>query len=139
MARSDQTGTLAVPVETVRREPVESARARIRDIVAEYEAMEVIVGLPVNLQGQSTASTTDAVDFATSLAGLVGVPVRTVDERLSTRSAARDLHDSGRSARSQRSIIDQQAAVIILQQALEIERVGGDVPGELISGVARPA
>lgn len=130
VARSDQTGTLAVPVETVRREPHDAALARVIAIAAEYEAMECVVGLPINLLGERTASTEDALAFAVQLADGLSVAVRTVDERLSTRTAARDLRDSGISSRSQRPLIDQQAAVIILQHALEIERTLGEPPGD---------
>ena len=79
-----------------------------------------------------TASTTDAREFAASVAGWVGLPVRLVDERLSTVSAQRALRDSGRRTKGSRPVIDQVAAVIILQNALDSERSAGRPPGELV-------
>jgi putative Holliday junction resolvase len=61
------------------------------------------------------------------------VPVRLVDERLSTVSAQRALHQSGRSVKSSRTVIDQVAAVIILQNALDFERTAGRPPGSVVS------
>lgn len=129
VARSDATGTLAVPVETVPRHPEDSALARLSALVGEYEALEVIVGLPLNLRAERTPSTDDAVGFAERLSALVPVPVRLVDERLSTTAASRSLHASGIASRNQRRIIDQQAAVVILQHALELERANAQPPG----------
>jgi putative holliday junction resolvase len=126
VARSDRDGLLATPVETLAREGGLDALVAI---VAELEPMEVVVGLPLSLRGGDTPSTGDARDFAAELAGRIGVPVRLVDERLSTVSAQRELHRSGRNARTSRAVIDQVAAVIILQNALDSERAGGRPPG----------
>ena len=126
LARSDNHGMLATPVETVARDLTGlTDLARIRAVVLELDAVEVIVGLPLALSGNATASTDDAVDFAGRLARTVEVPVRLVDERLSTVSAQSALRASGRSARTQRPVIDQVAATIILQHALDSERASG--------------
>ncbi len=138
VARSDFSGMLAVPVETVQREPQDRALERVRALVGEYDAMEIVVGLPINLQGDSTPSTQDALSFAAALSAVTDVPIRTIDERLSTRSAARSLRESGVSTRSQRPLIDQQAAVVILQQALEFERLQNTPPGTSIVYPERP-
>lgn len=138
VARSDYTGALAVPVETIRREPSEDAIARIHLISAEYEAIEMIVGLPLNLRGESTLSTEDALDFARALSRSSAVPVRVLDERLSTRSASRSLRESGISSKKHRPVIDQQAAVVILQQALDLEKTSGHFPGTSIDTRERP-
>ena len=138
VARSDGLGMLAVPVETVPREPAAAALQRISDLVRDYEAIEIVVGLPINLKGEQTPSTADAIGFAQSIALSCAVPVRTVDERLSTRTASRELRESGVSARSQRPLIDQQAAVVILQQALETERLRGVPAGDLLELPERP-
>ena len=97
---------------------------------AELGAFEVIVGLPLALSGAHTASTADAVGFAESLAAEVGVPVRLVDERLSTVSATHALRASGRNAKKARPVVDQVAATIILQHALDAERASGRPPGD---------
>jgi len=129
VARSDSHGMLATPVETVGRDLSGQADLdRIRAIVAELEAVEIIVGLPLALSGGSTASTQDARDFAAALTTL-GVPVRMVDERLSTVSAQSALRASGRKAKTQRPVIDQVAATIILQHALDTERSSGRPAG----------
>ncbi|MFW8745650.1 Holliday junction resolvase RuvX, partial [Mesorhizobium japonicum] len=91
--------------------------------------LEIVVGLPLSLSGGDTPSTADARAFAGELAARTTVPVRLVDERLSTVSAQRELHRSGRSARTSRAVIDQVAAVIILQNALDSERAAGRPPG----------
>lgn len=127
VARCDPDGLLATPVETVPRD--EAAVARLVALAEEYSAVEILVGLPLNLRGEDTASTTDAREFATALAAASTFPVRLVDERLSTVSAHAALRDSGRSQRSSRSIIDQVAAVVLLQQALDVEKSTGRPPG----------
>lgn len=132
IARSDFHGMLATPVETVQRGPGDLAR--IAAIVAELDAVEIIVGLPLALSGSETASTGDARSFAESLAAApAGPPVRLVDERLSTVSAHSAMRSSGRSTRQSRAVIDQVAAVIILQHALDVERSGTHAPGELVN------
>jgi putative Holliday junction resolvase len=121
---------LATPLETVKRGRGDIAR--IGAIVSELEALEVIVGLPLSLSGSRTASTEDAVGFAQRLAKAVSVPVRMIDERLSTVSAQSSMHASGRTTKSSRGQIDQAAATVILQQALDVERASEAPPGTLV-------
>jgi putative Holliday junction resolvase len=129
VARSDPHGMLATPVETVARGVGDVER--ILAIAAELEAVELIVGLPLSLAGTATASTDDATGFARRLATVTELPVRLVDERLSTVSAQAALRASGRSSRQSRPVIDQVAAVIIVQHALDFERNAGTPPGEI--------
>ncbi|MEJ1155479.1 MULTISPECIES: Holliday junction resolvase RuvX [Microbacterium] len=131
VARCDPDGMLAVPVETVARE--QQSVARVAAIAAEYDALEILVGLPLNMQGTDTQSTTDAREFAAALAQVSERPVRLVDERLSTVSAHAALRSSGRSQRSSRNIVDQVAAVVLLQQALDVEKNTGRSPGTPLS------
>jgi putative Holliday junction resolvase len=129
VARSDRDGILATPVETVARGNGDVARIlALRD---EHDAVEFVVGLPLSLSGASTASTEDARAFALQLAR-AGTPVRLVDERLSTVTAQSQLRDNGRSTRTSRTVVDQVAAVIILQNALDSERSAGSPPGVLV-------
>lgn len=130
VARSDLHGMLATPVETVARG--DSDLDRIAALIREIEAVEVVVGLPIALSGRDTASTQDARDFAFDLASLRLAPVRMVDERLSTVSAHSALRASGRNAKNSRSVVDQVAAVIILQHALDHERAASEPPGALV-------
>ncbi len=134
VARTDPSGMIATPVETVPRAASGSADVdAILGHVSELDAVEVVVGLPLSLSGGDTASTGDARDFAAAIAARSPVPVRLVDERLSTVSAQTALRASGRKGKRQRSVIDQVAAVIIVQHALELERSSGLPPGQLVS------
>lgn len=133
MSRSDRDGLLATPYETVARSEDSSDYRMIAALIEEVSAQEIIVGLPLGLSGAATASTHDALHFAEQLNTLVSVPIRMVDERLSTVSAARALRANGKSSRQSRSIIDQTAATVILQLALDIERQTGSAPGKQLS------
>jgi putative Holliday junction resolvase len=131
VARSDLHGMLATPVETVARGSGD--RQRLLEIAAELAVVEIVVGLPLALSGRETASTGDARVFAQELAGLTDIPVRLVDERLSTVSANAAIRSSGRSQKESRSVIDQVAAAIILQHALDHERSGHSLPGAIVN------
>jgi putative holliday junction resolvase len=123
VALSDATGTLASPLETVKRARDESDLDRLAALVVEHEVTEVVVGEPRHLSGASGASAADADAYARALAGRIGnVPVHLVDERLSTVTAAHSLREAGRDSRAQRSVIDQAAAVVILQHFLDSRR-----------------
>jgi putative Holliday junction resolvase len=133
VARSDPSAILAVPVETVARSADgDGDIRRILALAEEFDAIELVVGNPLSLSGAPTASTDDAIAFAGRLAA-AGSAVRLVDERLSTVSAQQALRASGKSSRSQRPIVDQVAAVIILQHAIDTERASGREPGRLIT------
>lgn len=132
VASCDPDGLIATPVETVPARDGDPI-ARIVALAREYAAIECIVGLPVGLSGREGAAAAKARDFAMRLvAAIPEVPVRLVDERMSTVTASAQLRASGRSARSSRSVIDQAAATVILQTALDAERTGGSAPGELL-------
>ena len=130
VATCDPAGLIATPVETLRRGRGDlDALSRL---VTEREAIEVVVGLPTTLAGQHGAAAEAAEAYAETVAGRVAVPVRLVDERLSTVGAQRGLRASGVDTRRGRSVIDQAAAVIILQAALDAERRSGTAPGRLV-------
>ncbi len=133
LARSDPHGLIATPVATVPRDPAGSADVRrILAVATEIDCAELVVGLPLALSGRATAATYDAEGVARRLADATEIPVRLVDERLSTVSAQGALRASGRGSRKQKPVIDQVAAVIILQHALETERAAGSPPGALV-------
>lgn len=136
VARCDPHAMLATPVETVARDHDGDADLiRIEQIANELGAMEIVVGLPLNLRGERTLSTEDAVAFAERLAARfipLAITVRLVDERLSTVSAQGQLRQAGKKTKQSRSIIDQAAAVVILQHALDTERSRGTAPGETV-------
>jgi putative Holliday junction resolvase len=121
VAMSDATGTLASPLETLQRAKDGSDLDRLAALVVEHEVTEVVVGEPRHLSGASGASAQDADAYARALVGRISadVPVHMIDERLSTVSAASSLRASGVDSRRQRPVIDQAAAVVILQSYLD--------------------
>jgi putative holliday junction resolvase len=120
LALSDPTGTLASPLDTLRRAKDGSDLTRLAELVVEHEVTEVVVGQPKHLSGASGASARDADAYARALADrLPDVPVHMIDERLSTVTAASALRASGVDSRRQRPVIDQAAAVVILQSYLD--------------------
>ena len=128
---SDPDGILATPVETVRRDRGVAHLRRLASLVGELEVVEVVVGLPRTLANRTGSSADDAVAVAEALAGRIGpVPVRLADERLTTVSAARFLRDAGVRAKEQRGMIDQAAAVAILQGWLDERRNAARTPKE---------
>jgi putative Holliday junction resolvase len=157
LAASDPDGVVATPVETVPRDAAGWTRylkalaapavagspatvpapptdlARIAAEVEERFAAVVYVGLPRHLSGSEGSASQAARVYAGALASVVApVPVRLVDERMSTVSAHQALHASGRSGRRHRQVVDQAAAVVILQSALEAERAGRSRAGERV-------
>jgi len=130
VAASDPNGILATPLETVRRERSGRHVRRLAELVAELDAVEVIVGLPRTLADRTGPSARDAIDLADVLARRVApIPVRLADERLTTVSAQRSLREAGVRAKGQRGMIDQAAAVAILQSWLDQRRAV--LPGEV--------
>lgn len=131
VASCDPDGILATPVETVPGRDVPAAQRRLKQLVDEYEPIEIVVGLPRSLNGREGPAAAKIRLFTQELARLVApIPVRLVDERMTTVTASQGLRASGVKSKKGRSVIDQAAAVIILQQALESERASGKAPGE---------
>jgi len=141
LAASDPDGLIATPVETLVRghvrageDAVPSDLARIVQEVSERSARVVYVGLPRHLSGAEGAAATSVRAYAGDLAKLVApVAVMLVDERMSTVTAHQALHASGRAGRRHRAVVDQVAAVVILQSALEAERATGRRAGEPVA------
>ncbi len=125
VALSDPSGILATPLVTLNRDrPGGSDLAALAALVVEHEVVEVVVGLPRTLAGRHGAAACAAQDYARTLAERIGagVPVRLTDERLTTVSATRVLAGRGVRGRKQRAVVDQVAAVEILQGWLEARR-----------------
>ncbi len=131
LAASDPDGLIATPVATLQR-----GQGDVDAIVTEVHergVQTVYVGLPRHLSGAEGASAASARAYSEALAQAVApVPVRLVDERMSTVSAHRALSASGRPGRRHRAVVDQAAAVMILQDALDSERATGWRPGERV-------
>jgi putative pre-16S rRNA nuclease len=123
VAASDPDGILATPVETVRRDRSGRHVRRLAELATELAAVEVIVGLPRTLADRTGPSAQDAIELSEALARRIApTPVRLADERLTTVSAQRSLRAAGVRAREQRGVIDQAAAVAILQSWLDQRR-----------------
>ncbi len=135
VAACDGDGILAYPVATLARDPDESGDdavdlAEIARLSRDLAVVEIVVGLPRSLDGGEGPAAVGARGYAQSIARVCApVPVRLVDERLTTVDAHRGLRASGVSGRGQRRVVDQAAAVLILQSALDTERATGSAPG----------
>lgn len=133
VARCDLWGLLATPVETVRRRPSGADLSRIAQLAVECDVLEIVIGLPLSLSGGEGTASAAARKYAEALAQRVHpLSVRLVDERLTTVSAHRALREAGVAGRRQRGVVDQAAAVVILQSALDAERVSGQPPGSIV-------
>ena len=123
VATSDPDGLLATPVETVRRERTNRHLRRLAQLVDELGVVEVVVGLPRTLANRTGQSALDAIAVADALAERIApTPVRMADERLTTVTSQRSLREAGVRAKGQKAMIDQVAAVGILQFWLDQRR-----------------
>ena len=131
VAVCDPDGMLATPVETVAAGS--DAIGRLAELVREYDAIECVVGMPIGLSGLEGPAAVKVRAFCDDLLKAIDpVPIRLFDERMSTMTAESLLRERGRSGSSRRSVIDQAAATVILQTALDSERTRGSAPGETL-------
>jgi len=131
VASCDPGGLIASPLATVRRG--RGDLAELARLAAGRRVMEIVIGLPTSLSGNPGQAADQARDFAEALADIVApVPVRLVDERFTTVIADAALRRGGRDAKERRTVIDQAAAALLLQGALDAERQTGRPPGELV-------
>lgn len=138
VARSDPLGHMSIPLETVRRDRRGRDIERIKELAKDRAAIEIIVGLPKHMRGGKGESAEDARRFAERLKRrLPKLRVCLVDERLSSKQAHSRLFDAGLGTHEQKGVVDQVAAQIILDQALEIERLSGILPGVEINSDVR--
>lgn len=129
VSRSDPDGILATPLVTLARDltaapdAVPSDLAELAALVAEHEAVAVVVGLPVNLAGKHGPAAVHVKAYADRLVDVIApVPVTLTDERMSTVVASRRLAERGVRGKRQRAVVDQAAAVEILQSWLDAQR-----------------
>lgn len=133
LAASDPDGLIATPVETVKRATDGSDIRRIAAEVVDRSAAVVYVGLPRHLSGAESASSQAIRSYADALATAVApAAVHLIDERLTTVTAHQVLHTAGRSSKKHRAVVDQVAAVVILQSALDLERGSGRRAGRVV-------
>ncbi|MEO6997842.1 MAG: Holliday junction resolvase RuvX [Terracoccus sp.] len=140
VAASDPSAVLAHPVRTLPRDIKGGSDLNaLVALVVDLQAIEVVVGLPRQMSGSEGEAARLARAYALSLAERIQpVGVRLVDERLTTVAAHRRLRDSGVPGRGQRAVVDQAAAVLILQSALDAEASTGRAVGELVPARGRP-
>jgi len=131
IATCDPDGILASPLTTVSRG--DKDYQRIAELAAEYEVIEVLVGLPLTLKGEDGPAAIQVREFARQLARWVNVPVRLVDERLTTVSAQRSLRSAGRNTRESKSTIDAASAAVIVESAIETEKKTAKPAGHVIA------
>lgn len=134
VAVSDPDGILATPVETVAAGP--DAIKRLAQLVDELGIYECVVGLPLGLSGREGPAAIKVRAFCTELlAAIDPVDIRLFDERMTTMTADSILRERGRKGQDRRKVIDQAAATVILQTALDAERTRGSAPGESMRGM----
>ncbi len=132
IARSDSEGIMALPETTLAR--AEHTPAAVVDLARTYDVVGIVVGLPLTLSGERGPAAHEAETFAEQIASLVvDIPVRLLDERMTTREATRGLQAAGRDARKSRAVIDQAAAVILLNHALDAQRSSGIPAGRRVT------
>ena len=133
IALCDQEGILASPLDAVTRSAeLSETISSLANLVDTHGVIEVYVGDPLSLSGKETDSTSDARSVAAEISQSISIPVRLIDERLTTVTAATKLRASGISAKDSKSIIDSASAVEILESALRIEKRSGVAPGVLV-------
>lgn len=134
VARSDAEGIMALPVGTFTRET--SDFAGVLALLEEFYILEIYIGLPLNMDGTEGRNAKDARRWGARLARMIernfhgfGPDIRLIDERLSTVTAHQQLFEAGKKEITHRQVVDQQAAIIILESALQFERNTGKIPG----------
>jgi putative Holliday junction resolvase len=144
VAVCDRDGILATPLKTLERNVKKNTDIRVlAALAAELGAVQIFVGLPRTLKGEEHAAARMAEGYAQLLVAALeqnnsNVPVRLVDERLSTVTAHRNLHAAGMSSRNHRKVVDQVAAAGILQHAIDMQKARGTDVGSRVYAVSQP-
>lgn len=126
IAASDRSGTIATPLTVLKRSgSLPTDYQAIARIVDEEEAVAVVIGLPLNMDGSVGSAARNARIEAERLATVVGVPVYIHDERRSTVEADRVLMERNMNAQERRKVVDKVAAAVILQSWLDSRQIDG--------------
>ncbi|MFC8038339.1 Holliday junction resolvase RuvX [Paenarthrobacter sp. NPDC057355] len=144
LAQCDPDGILATPFKTVGRDAKKNSDVRlVVKHAAELPAVQIFVGLPRTMKGEERGSAAMATEYALLLvnelsrAGL-DIPVNLIDERLSSVTAHRNLHEAGMSSRNHRKVVDQVAAAGILQHAIDMQKARGTDVGRRVQAPTEP-
>ena len=133
VARCDATGTLASAHDVWKAADLGALIVQLRDLIDEYEPIEIVVGLPTDMRGEQGIAAQNVVQQTRELKShFPDVTWRLVDERLTTATARKQLAASGYSTRTDRKLIDAASAVVLLEDTLEAERRQGVAPGEIV-------
>jgi putative Holliday junction resolvase len=136
LAVSDPDSILSTPLPAlIRSKLLAETLQEILSLITDNGVVEVFIGDPLSLSGSETESTKDARQFANQLAELTSVPVRLVDERLTTVTASSKLRLNGLNAKAAKGLIDSASAVEILEQALNISKQFGKPAGSRAWGL----
>jgi putative Holliday junction resolvase len=119
LALSDETGTIAQPLQFLPAEPAAKLFDGLKAIVAERNVEQIVVGIPRNMNGTYGPSAEKAREFVAALKQVLTVPIHTWDERLTTVQANRFLIDAGMRREKRKERVDQTAAAILLQSYLD--------------------
>jgi putative Holliday junction resolvase len=130
VAVSDPDRRLAAGVETIARKAFQADAARLLMLAAERQAVGLVLGLPINMDGSEGPRAQSTRAFARNLARLTELPIAFWDERLSTAAVERELIAADVSRAKRAAVIDQHAAVFILQGALDFLRLAGERAGQ---------
>ena len=143
VAICDRDEILATPLKTLDRNPKKNLDVGIiAALAADRGAVQIFVGLPRTMKGEEHASARMATEYAQLLADALlraglDVPVHLVDERLSTVTAHRNLHEAGMSSKNHRKVVDQVAAAGILQHAIDMQKARGTDVGSRVHALPR--
>ncbi len=125
LALSDPLGFTAQGLQTLERQNIKQVIAHIAETVKNNQVGEIVIGLPVNMDGSQGFKAQEVLKFIPQLQIAAGVPVNTWDERLTSREASRLMIEEGLSRKKQRANSDRLAATLILQNYLEFKRPKG--------------
>ncbi len=124
VAVSDELGLTAQPVLTLyRKKPRDDVRSLAR-LARRYACTTVVAGYPLHMSGEPSAQAAKVQVLAEQLGQFSGLPIHFWDERLTSREAHQVLYEAGRPRQEHRSVVDQVAAVLILQGFLDARRQG---------------
>lgn len=130
VALSDPSGILAQPLVTIRRRHLRADLGDVAALVEKHDVKELVIGLPLNMDGSQGPMAEAALEFSRRLRGAIRIPIHTWDERLSTVAAERALLEGDVRRKKRREVIDQVAAAMILESWLAGRKTKAPPPEE---------
>jgi putative Holliday junction resolvase len=119
VALSDELGWTAQPLETYERKSLDADVAHVRELVRRHEVREIVIGMPVQLNGRMGPAAQSAQQFLDAVQSAVGIPVVAWDERLTTKAAEQMLIEADVSRKKRKGVVDRVAAALLLKSYLE--------------------